>query len=153
MNSALNRTNGRGRVGEDFRVAVASCVLLPTIRILLRRRGLQATADWLVARSDGPSVSAAPDLCPNLSKHVSSISKLPVFGGTCLPKSLTTWFLLRRRGVDAVIVIGADALVFDALTVHAWVEVDGIPLDELADVRERFGSFGFELPRLAPIQR
>ena len=80
------------------------------------------------------------------------VSNRPIVGGTCLPRSLTTWFLLRRRGIDAVVVLGADISNIDGLPAHAWVEVDGIPLNEAADIRERFGSFGLEFPRLTRSQ-
>ena len=58
------------------------------------------------------------------------------------------WFLLRRRGIDAELVIGAAAPHAGELPAHAWVEAAGEPLNEAPDVRERFGSFDLKLPRL-----
>jgi len=69
-------------------------------------------------------------------------------GAPCLARSLVVWFLLRRRGIDAVLVIGAADPGDGVLPAHAWVEVDGEPVNDDAGVRVRYGSFGVYLPRL-----
>ncbi len=61
---------------------------------------------------------------------------------------MVLWFLLRRRGVDAELVVGTLAPTDDDLPAHAWVEVDGVPVNDDSDVRDRYGSFGLRLPRL-----
>ena len=129
-----------------------SFVLLPTIRLLLRQRGLQAPAWWLANRSNVESHPPDQERCINVARAVSMVANRPLIGATCLPRSLTTWFLLRRQGADAVLVIGAGNLRGDELPAHAWVEVDDIPLNEPTDTRDRLGSFGLELPRLTPGQ-
>ena len=55
---------------------------------------------------------------------------------------------LRRRGIDAELVIGAGGLENGARPAHAWVEVNGEPVNDQPDVRVRYGSFGLQLPRL-----
>lgn len=49
-------------------------------------------------------------------------------GATCLSRSLALAWLLRRRGVDASVCIGArqDLGRFEA---HAWVEVAGVAIN------------------------
>lgn len=54
---------------------------------------------------------------------------------SCVARSLLTWGLSTRRGIDADIIIGVDPTTRKA---HAWVEVDGEPVDDTADVRERY---------------
>lgn len=54
----------------------------------------------------------------------------------CLQRAAVTTFLLRRSGVAAVMVLGAQKMPFAA---HAWVEVDGKPVNEKKDVRALFG--------------
>lgn len=58
----------------------------------------------------------------------------------CLPKSLTLWWLLRRQGIESQLCFGArkNARRMEA---HAWVEFEGTPLNDSADVRERFKPF------------
>lgn len=45
----------------------------------------------------------------------------------CLPKALTTFYLLRRSGQDAELLIGARQFPFEA---HAWVHCNGTVLDD-----------------------
>jgi hypothetical protein len=57
----------------------------------------------------------------------------------CLPQAQALRWLLAREGIGATVQIGVrkDG---GALEAHAWVELDGQPLGEPADVRERFSS-------------
>jgi Transglutaminase-like superfamily len=54
----------------------------------------------------------------------------------CLQRSAVTTFLLRSCGVPAQMVIGAQKLPFKA---HAWVEVDGLAVNERTDVQAIYG--------------
>jgi hypothetical protein len=56
------------------------------------------------------------------------------FRATCLPRSVVLWALLRRHGVDAELKLGVRRgdRGFEA---HAWVELEGVALDQHADDR------------------
>ena len=49
--------------------------------------------------------------------------------GTCLPRSLTLWTLLLRRGLPTDLRVGFRRLE-GKIEGHAWVEFQGIPLNE-----------------------
>ena len=51
----------------------------------------------------------------------------------CLQRSAATTFLLRRRGIAAEMVIGAQLLPFKS---HAWVESEGAVVNDKPYVRE-----------------
>lgn len=53
----------------------------------------------------------------------------------CLQRSFAMTYLLRRAGLPAQLVIGAKKLPFKA---HAWVEVDGVPINETLDVKANY---------------
>jgi hypothetical protein len=53
----------------------------------------------------------------------------------CLQRSFVTTYLLRRCGVPAQMVLGAQKLPFKA---HAWVEVEGRAVNERVDVQAIF---------------
>jgi hypothetical protein len=53
----------------------------------------------------------------------------------CLQRSFVTTYLLRKHGVSAHMVLGAQKLPFKA---HAWVEVDGRAINERSDVQSTF---------------
>lgn len=53
----------------------------------------------------------------------------------CLQRSFVAIRLLRRHGIDARLIIGAQRLPFRA---HAWVEVARIVVNDSPSVRERY---------------
>jgi hypothetical protein len=122
-------------------------VIVPWVARSLRKHGFKVTADRLAKRSDRASGSSFTSYA-QMAKSVRLIADRPVIGAVCLGRSLTLWFMLRRRAVDALLVIGADMSADAELSAHAWVEVDGIPVNDVADVRDHYGSFDVSLPRL-----
>ena len=53
----------------------------------------------------------------------------------CLERSFVTTYLLRKHGVAAQMVLGAQKLPFKA---HAWVEVDGQAINERSNVQATY---------------
>jgi len=53
----------------------------------------------------------------------------------CLQRSFVTTYLLRKHGISANMVLGAQKLPFKA---HAWVEVDGCAVNERSDVQATY---------------
>jgi hypothetical protein len=53
----------------------------------------------------------------------------------CLQRSFVTTYLLRKHGVAAEMVLGAQKLPFKA---HAWVEVDGQAINERSNVQATY---------------
>lgn len=53
----------------------------------------------------------------------------------CLQRAFVTTWLLRKHGVQAFMVLGAQKLPFKA---HAWVEVDGKAINERSDVQATY---------------
>ncbi|HEU5373512.1 MAG TPA: lasso peptide biosynthesis B2 protein [Gaiellaceae bacterium] len=135
---------------EQRTIVAASALLLPFVRLSLRTRGFRRTADtltrWSERRAGEPDTARAR----LAAEAVTIVARRPNVGARCLERSLVLWFLLRRRGIDVDLLMGAEPPRGGSLPAHAWVELSGVPLNEPADVRERFGSFDLRLPRLAP---
>lgn len=53
----------------------------------------------------------------------------------CLQRSFVTTYLLKKHGVRAQMVFGAQKLPFKA---HAWVEVDGRAINERSNVQTTY---------------
>jgi hypothetical protein len=53
----------------------------------------------------------------------------------CLQRSFVTTYLLRKHGVAAQMILGAQKLPFKA---HAWVEVDGRAINERSNVQATY---------------
>ncbi len=62
------------------------------------------------------------------------------YGASCLDRSVFLWFLMRQRGLDGRIRVG---VAFDGgrLDGHAWVEHNGVVLNDTQDVGDRFPVF------------
>ena len=73
-------------------------------------------------------------LVVHVNRHV-----LP-YQSKCLLESTALWYLLRRRGYPAELLLGARTLLgpFEA---HAWVELEGEVLNDSADVRNIYEPF------------
>lgn len=135
--------------GAQWRVLLASLALVPAVQIALRAVGFTRTAGLLADRSARTPGTANVASARAAAEAVGLVAGRSVIGARCLGRSLVLWFLLRRKGTDAELVLGAEAPTGGLLRAHAWVEVDGEPVNDTADVRQRFGSFGLRLPRLA----
>lgn len=71
---------------------------------------------------------------------VQAAARHGAYRATCLPQSLTLWWLLRRQGIKSDLRFGARKEA-GRMEAHAWVELDGIPLNETLDVDQRFQPF------------
>ena len=138
---------------QQWPVVVQTAALLPAVKLSLWRRGFGPTAGLLARRSDGPIVPRDAGTAERAADAVALVAGRPVVGARCLGRSLVLWFLLRRRGIDADLVIGAAPPRDGTLPAHAWVEVAGAPVNDRSDVREQFGSFGLQLPRLSTAEQ
>lgn len=104
------------------RFVLEGYLLLSRIEVLMLFRGLSALHE-LVRRSPvrvtGPfAASLADDLCQAMDLACVFYPKRVM----CLQRSAATTLLLRRYGIGAEMVIGAQMLPFKS---HAWVELDG----------------------------
>ena len=73
------------------------------------------------------------------ARLVNAAARYSPFPATCLTRSIVLARLLRRRGAAAEIRIGV--LRHGTSLAHAWVEVDGEPVNDTPDVAERHAVF------------
>ena len=84
------------------------------------------------------------------ARLVQAAARYGLFRPTCLPQSLVLWWLLRRQGLAGELRIGVRPEP-SRLEAHAWVEFQGQPLNDGADVARRFAPFPREIiPPAAP---
>jgi hypothetical protein len=133
----------------QWRVLLVSLGLVPAVQFAVRSRGFGWTARHLAEWSDAPAGPPRVDDARAAAVAVAIVAGRRLVGARCLGRSLVLWALLRRRGIDAELLIGTRGAIEGTLPAHAWVEVEGEPVNDELDVRERHGSFGVPLPRLA----
>lgn len=67
---------------------------------------------------------------------------------SCLPRSIVLCWYLRSAGIACDLVSGMGRKEGEWVG-HAWVEVDGKPILEEADIRQQYPSFRNQLSRLS----
>ncbi len=164
--SAAAETSGTGAQGpvtrclrkflelspEDRVLFLKLWSLLPlvaaSLRLLDYPRTLRLLSRWSPAappRVDLPEDSMSYAL--RLGRLARMAGRYVPTNGSCLRQSLLVWWLLRRKGMPAELRIGVRTQ--EGFTAHAWVEVDGQPVNDAPDVAERFAPFdGFLSTRL-----
>lgn len=113
-------------------IVLDSLTLLPWVALLLRTRGMTYTRAWL-ARRGACSVGDAATLTP---REIAALvdASAALLRIRCLPRSLVLIHLLRDRSGSAEVRFGVARLAEGGLSAHAWVELDGLPLNDSLDV-------------------
>lgn len=102
-------------------------------QVLLRFRDFPALYERVrrVPKSEGPANRSTEEICRAVDLAcIWYWKQVP-----CLQRSAATTMLLRRHGIAAFLVIGAQPLPFRA---HAWVEVEGRVVNDQPCVSELY---------------
>jgi hypothetical protein len=86
--------------------------------------------DWRIARAPSDQ-----DTINRVCKAVNYACIWYPKQALCLQRSFVTTYLLRKNGVPAHMVLGAQKLPFKA---HAWVETDGHAINERSNVQATY---------------
>jgi hypothetical protein len=126
-------------------------VLLPVISLSLKIRGFRATQQALQdfpipSKSGKPRKHVMDGERVKLAvRMVNAASRYGLGQASCLEKSLALWWLLRREGTVSSVRIGARKLSgrFEA---HAWVEHEGVALNEPVEGHQHYATFDAAFP-------
>ena len=135
----------------------------------LRWRGLAHTQESLRRRSMSSKPMSADSTSPSLpsSSPTSSDTDTLVTAwewavrlaarnvpcrARCLEQSLTLWYLLRRHGVPSALRIGVRKAGGQTLEAHAWVELEGRPINDRPDIALSYAAFEGPLPSTAEVR-
>ena len=132
----------RSLSAPERRELLLALVLLPAIEIALRVGGLR-----LVHRAIGPKSCTRGDSgrrgalgAPELARLVAAAARWGPCRPSCMVRSLTLQCLLKRHGLDSQLRLGVRK-AGRRLEAHAWVEHQGRPLIEPANVGQNFAPF------------
>ncbi len=128
--------------GAERRVLLESAALLTLTAAGLRLFGLRRVYRWMGRHTSRPApAQPAPDgAFPQRAAAGVRRAARPLPYATCLPQSMTLWWLLQRRGIQSELRLGVRKEGGD-LKAHAWVEVEGVPLNDHGDLRHRYSAF------------
>lgn len=129
----------------ERRQLFVSALVLPGAAVLLRIFGLRRVLRWGERRTAKVVASKSATSTPGewiaaTVRSAAIAARRGPFEMSCLPRSVTVWWLLRRRGVPAEMRIGVKK-EDDALRAHAWVELKGELLTDPETVRDEFYRF------------
>ncbi len=119
-------------------------LLIPVVVVALRIAGYARVVTALdrTSRRPRPSTrSASVNDARAVAAVVSTASRLSVLPSRCLDRSLVTWWMLRRRGIPAVVRLGTGPDPERRMAFHAWVECEGEVVNDRSDVTVRFVPF------------
>ena len=140
--------------GEARGTFVRAIVALPWISRSLRRRGFQATRASLRKGLSSAESLHSKDAAriETTVRMVRAAAKYGIGRASCLEESLTLWWLLARQGIASDLRIGVrkESAVFEA---HAWVERDGVALNEPEARHTHYAAFESEFPVTMPETR
>ena len=134
-------------------VFLRAIVLLPLVSLSLRWRGFRTTQALLqrfLSNANPERNRAELQERAALTAHlVNSADRHGLSHTTCLAKSLTLWWLLGRQGIESHLRIGIrkEDEKFEA---HAWVERDGVALNEPEEHHRHYAAFVGALSSLPP---
>ncbi|HXY25968.1 MAG TPA: lasso peptide biosynthesis B2 protein [Candidatus Acidoferrum sp.] len=119
-------------------------VMLPVVSVGLKALGLQAIQTALRITLSTPDSEQSPDFVRAriaLTAHmVNSADRHGRVHASCLAKSLTLWCLLGRQGIPSQLRIGTRK-ENGKFAAHAWVERDGVALNEPDDHHRHYAAF------------
>jgi hypothetical protein len=127
---------------------VRALTLLPLVGLSLRLRGFRATQstlqNLLSTQALHPDKSMTSQAAV-VARAVRSAAYRGLGSPSCLEKSLTLWWLLRREGIESEIRIGArkEGNTFEA---HAWVDCGGAVLNEPEETHRHYNAFDDSFP-------
>lgn len=121
----------RALPSAERRQLLLFAVVQPGISLSLRVRGLRRTQAWLERHSQRSEPHSASDnelAAAQRTAELAAIAGLRgPFSATCLRQALAVYWMLRRRNLQPHLRLGV-ARIGPTPTMHAWVELSGIPL-------------------------
>jgi hypothetical protein len=131
--------------GSERWLTLQAAGWLPLMFLGLRLYGFNRWYERLRQWGERPSKRAlAPvettEQAQRVGRIVNVVARYGLFRGNCLHRSLTLWWLLRQRGAQPDLRIGARRREgrFEA---HAWVEWRGVVLNDSPDVGRQYAPF------------
>jgi hypothetical protein len=135
---------------SDRLVLVEAMIILPATGLGLRWFHINQLTGWMGKIADlRAGKTVAQDLqgeALRARRLVGAAARNGLYAGTCLSRSVTFWWLLRRRGVRSDLRIGVRKQKGE-LEAHAWVECDGIVLNDRAERLQDYAAFDQALTR------
>jgi len=141
--------------GPARRLFLRAAAMLPFVSLSLHFRGFLKTKAFLEKRlSAGPRPARPCDAngAELTVRMVRAAVQHGVAHPTCLQESLVLWWLLGHQGIACDLRVGVRKKS-EKLEAHAWVERDGVALNEPQALHEHYAAFDAALASIPPEPR
>jgi hypothetical protein len=135
------------------KVFLRGAVLLPIVSLSLKMRGFRATQTMLEAslkrRGAQQNLSEQLNRIARTVRMVHAATRYGIGHPSCLEESLVLWYLLGRQGIESTVRVGIrkDEGKFGA---HAWVERDGVALNQPDAQHHHYAAFDADFTARPP---
>ena len=141
----------RALSGPERRLLFKSVLLLPFIHAALILLGYSRLLRWMERLA--PLKPIEPPLyetayiphARDIARIVSIAARHGVYKATCLRSSLLTWWLLRSERIPSNVCFGVR-MSDGKLEAHAWVEYNGVIINDSPTIRARYQQLYDALP-------
>jgi Transglutaminase-like superfamily len=131
---------------EERSLFLGALALLPPTMLGLRTIGFRRWKNWVERFWTPKRPAGGTQRVPQLEmakKTARAVRSAELHGPlrpNCLERSMVLWWLLRTRGMNGELHIGArmKQAQFEA---HAWVELGGLVLNDSPEVHEHYSRF------------
>ena len=147
---SLNKFGGLSR--QERRLLFLSVLLLPVIHLALLLLGYSRLRKGMEKLLPLKSIDISPPDAENtqqardIARIVSIAARHGLYRATCLRRSLLFWWFLRGRGIQSRVCFGVRKMDHQ-LEAHAWVEYQGIVINDSERVREAYQLLEEALPQ------
>jgi hypothetical protein len=128
----------------DRRLFLEAAFALPSIALALRLVRMNALFDHLGGLADRwaqPMEAEDTSIAIRRTQRLLALAAWRgAYRGNCLSRSATLWWLLRRQGIPSALRIGVRK-EDGALDAHAWVECDGVAINDRTRSLRRYTPF------------
>jgi len=136
----------------ERRIFFQALGLLPVMALRIQFSTIKNTFAWLRDRSGiNENSFLVGELALSHARRIiwlmGQAMRYSPIKGKCLSQSLVLWFLLRRSGIQSDLRVGFNKdtdnlpVDIDNFNAHAWVECQGVVLNDHPDVYERYVVF------------
>lgn len=126
----------------EKKIFLTSLYGLPIVYLRLRLFGFKhylASLQRITLAESHPEIDSLP-YAAQTSYLVNGAARLLFRREACLERSIMLWSMLRRQGIEGDLKIGV-ATENKSIRAHAWVEIDGDPINEKPWLSEQFAVF------------
>jgi hypothetical protein len=115
---------------REWGIFIQAIICLPAVDLLIRTRGVKHCIEWFERAGPARDAQFSMKEAQSLARMVHVAGRFLPWPTRCLPQSIWIHRCLLQRGLQSRIRFGVTSLTSSLLSAHAWVELDGIPLDE-----------------------